>query len=54
MDGQPLRNPGQRRPPPDGRKQIGLCLREAFPVGDAGSFTSLIEAIGDNGGRARR
>lgn len=54
MEGGPIRKLSQRRPPPDGRKQLGLCLREAFPVGDSGSFTSLIEAIGDSGGKARR
>jgi hypothetical protein len=38
----------KRRPSPDTRKQIALCLRHAFPVGDAGSFTSLLQAIGDD------
>lgn len=54
MDGQPIHHLVQSKPPPDGRKQLGLCLREAFPVGEAGSFTSLIGAIGDDRGRARR
>ena len=30
---------------PDARRAIGYTLRQAFPLGGAGSFTSILEAI---------
>lgn len=29
----------------EGRDRLGECLRTAFPVGDDGSFTSLLASI---------
>lgn len=36
---------------PDNRWQIGQCLRHAFAVGDGGSFTTLLQAIGNDTAR---
>ncbi|MDQ3470843.1 MAG: hypothetical protein M3428_00420, partial [Pseudomonadota bacterium] len=46
----PIRHSDERSPSPDSRRHIGQCLRHAFAVGDAGSFTSLLDAIGDDTG----
>lgn len=35
---------------PDTRRQAGQCLPLAFAVGSTGTFTSLLEAIGDDTG----
>jgi hypothetical protein len=32
-------------PGPDDRESLALLLRHAFPLGERGSFTSLLEAI---------
>jgi hypothetical protein len=44
----------ERSPSPDSRRQVGRCLRHAFAVGDAGSFTSLLQAIGNDTGKTTR
>lgn len=50
----PIRDLGPQTPQSDRRKELGLCLRAAFPVGDAGSFTSLLQALGESTPRQRR
>ena len=53
MDGPVPRWRNPKRPAAaESRRRIGLCLRQAFPVGDEGSFTSLLQAIGEDTGKA--
>jgi hypothetical protein len=34
---------------PDGRERLGQLLRHAFPLGNSGSFTGVLDAIGEVG-----
>ena len=50
----PERRCDRRPASADSRRQIGECLRNAFAVGDLGSFTSLLQAIGEDAAQAVR
>jgi hypothetical protein len=34
------------------RERVARLLRHAFPISESGSFSGLLEAIGDQGGRS--
>jgi hypothetical protein len=50
----PHQKPRELRPSRPDCEQLGQLLRHAFPVGEGGSFTTVLESIRENKLNARR